>query len=76
MYLHSHEPSLEELLDDPITRLLMARDGLHPEVAWEAVEDARRKLDARVERHSSGSLFPRLTHLSCSAHIRFGPRRA
>jgi hypothetical protein len=54
MYLRNHEPSLKELRDDPITRLLMARDGLHPEVAWEAVEDARRKLDARVERHLVG----------------------
>jgi hypothetical protein len=49
MYSRNHEPSLEELLNDPITRLLMARDGLHPEVAWEVVEDTRRKLQSRVD---------------------------
>jgi hypothetical protein len=56
MYSRNHEPSLDELLNDPITRLLMARDRLQPEVAWEAVEDARRKLRARDERHWSCSL--------------------
>lgn len=53
MHVRNYEPSLEELLNDLITRLLMASDRLHPEVVWQAVEDAQRKVEARVEEHSS-----------------------
>jgi hypothetical protein len=30
-YTHNEEPSLEELLNEPIIRLLMARDGIEVE---------------------------------------------
>jgi hypothetical protein len=43
----SFEPTVEELLTDPIARLLMARDELQPEFVWACVSDARRKLKAR-----------------------------
>ncbi len=29
-YTHNEEPSLDEILADPIVRLLMARDGVEP----------------------------------------------
>jgi len=41
------EPTIDELLSDPIARLLMERDGLRPEFVWACVRDARRKLKAR-----------------------------
>ena len=47
MYLRNAEPSVEELLNDPIAYLLMARDGLLPEQVWAYVNDARRKLRDR-----------------------------
>jgi hypothetical protein len=47
------EPTVEELLSDPITKLLMARDRLRPEVVWACVRDARRKLKERAARESA-----------------------
>ena len=44
MYLRNAEPTVEELLDDPIAHLLMARDRLQPEQVWAYVNDARRNL--------------------------------
>ena len=41
------EPTVDELLNDEIARLLMERDGLQPEFVWACVRDARRKLKAR-----------------------------
>ena len=50
MYLRNAEPTVEELLDDPIAHLLMARDRLQPEQVWVCVNDARRKLRDHVTR--------------------------
>ena len=47
MYRHNAEPTVEELLDDPIGRLLMARDGLQPEQVRACVGNARQKLRDR-----------------------------
>ena len=47
MYLRNAEPTVEELLDDPIAHLLMARDRLQPEQIWAYVNNARRKLRSR-----------------------------
>jgi hypothetical protein len=41
------EPTVDELLNDPIVRMLMERDGLPAEFVWACVRDARRKLKAR-----------------------------
>ena len=47
MYLRNAEPPLEELLNDPIAHLLMARDRLRSEQVWAYVNDARRRLRGR-----------------------------
>jgi hypothetical protein len=47
MYLRNAEPTVEELLDDPIAHLLMARDQLQSEQVWAYVNDARRRLRDR-----------------------------
>ena len=44
------EPTIAELLDDPIARLLMASDRLSPETVWECVRDAKRKLKDSVAK--------------------------
>jgi hypothetical protein len=46
MYRHNAEPTLEELLNDPIAHLLMARDGLHPDHVWACIKNARERLGA------------------------------
>ena len=40
MLLPSTVFAVEELLDDPIAHLLMARDGIEPEQVWAHVNDA------------------------------------
>ena len=47
MYIRNAEPTVEELLNDPIVHLLMACDGIEPDQVWEHVNDARRKLRDR-----------------------------
>jgi len=47
MYLVNVEPTVEELLNDPIAHLLMTHDGLQPEYVWACVNDARLKLSGR-----------------------------
>ena len=46
MYRHNSEPTVEELLNDPIAHLLMARDGLQPDHVWACVTNARQRLGA------------------------------
>ena len=50
MHDTGREPTIAELLDDPIARLLMASDRLSPESVWDCVRDARRKLKGVAER--------------------------
>jgi hypothetical protein len=38
------EPSLRELMDDPLTKAVMQRDGLTAEQVWIAIREAQRKL--------------------------------
>ena len=47
MYLRNVEPTIEELLDDPIAHLLIARDRLQSEQVWAYVNDAKRRLRNR-----------------------------
>ena len=47
MYLRNREPSLDELLDDPIARAVMARDGLSAETIRALVVETRRRLQGR-----------------------------
>ena len=56
MHLRNAEPTVEELLNDPIAYLLMAQDGLQSEQVWACVNDARRKLrdrEAKARRMQS-----------------------
>jgi hypothetical protein len=44
------EPPLEELLNDPIARLVMRRDGIAVADVWRTVEMARSRLADRTSR--------------------------
>ena len=47
MFVRNREPSLDELLSDPVTRLVMARDGFSDEAVRTLLEEARRRLMIR-----------------------------
>ena len=47
LYFGNREPTLQEVFDDPIVRLLMARDGLPPDEARACVERVRASLRGR-----------------------------
>jgi len=47
LYFGNREPPLDEVFDDPIVRLLMARDGLPPDEARACVERMRAALRER-----------------------------
>jgi hypothetical protein len=44
MYTRNDEPSIEELLSDEVTRLVMARDGLSEQALRAVLRDAQRRL--------------------------------
>ncbi len=44
MYIRNIEPSIDDLLDDPIALLLMARDGLSPTAIRTLLGQARKRL--------------------------------
>lgn len=44
MYLGNNEPTVAELLSDPIARLMLARDGVHADMVWDCLHDAKRRL--------------------------------
>jgi hypothetical protein len=48
-YLGNREPPLNELLDDPITHLLMASDGVPPREVRAHINIVRWRLRERVE---------------------------
>lgn len=47
MYRANAEPTVEELLSDPIVSLLMAHDRLHPTHVRACIDAAKRTLKAR-----------------------------
>lgn len=47
MYIRNREPSLDELLSDPVTRLVMARDGFSDEAVRMLIKEARQRLMIR-----------------------------
>lgn len=53
LYCGNEEPTVGELLDDPIASLLRARDRLHIDDVLDAVKDARRRLAARTARRDA-----------------------
>jgi hypothetical protein len=44
------EPSVEDLMSDPIVHLILRRDRITPADTWTAVTDARRRLHRRRAR--------------------------
>jgi hypothetical protein len=56
-YFGNREPSLDEVFDDPIVRLLMARDGLPPDEARACVERVRVALRERAARRRAREGF-------------------
>lgn len=54
------EPSLRELMDDPLTEAVMRRDGLTAEQVWIAIREAQRKLAGQ----HAGEQRPRLVDLA------------
>ncbi len=56
LYVGNREPPLDEVLDNSIVRLVMARDGLAPEDVRAQIEAARRRL--RERRRSAGARAP------------------
>ena len=60
MYLRNAEPTIEELLNDPIAHLLMARDRLQSEQVWAYVNGARRRLrDREAQEHEAVAITSR-----------------
>jgi hypothetical protein len=59
LYFGNREPPLDEVFDDPIVRLLMARDGLPPDEARACVERARAALRERDAHRRAGDGFYR-----------------
>jgi hypothetical protein len=49
------EPSVEDLLSDPISDLILRHDGLTRQDVWRAVESARRALAAAEDRTSAAA---------------------
>ena len=46
----SHEPSIEEILSEPIFQMVMARDGVTVGALRKVVEETRSRLDRRQKR--------------------------
>jgi hypothetical protein len=55
MYVRNREPSLEELLNDPVMRLVMARDGFSDEELRTLLAEIRQRLLARDGAPSEGA---------------------
>ena len=50
MYLRNVEPTIDELLEDPIAGLLMARDGVRAETVWMCIRTVGQKLSGQAAR--------------------------
>lgn len=47
MYVRNREPSVDELLNDPVMQLIMARSGLSGEAVRALIADIKRRLQAQ-----------------------------
>lgn len=58
MFHGNAEPTVADLLGDPIGRLILARDGLRAEAVWDCMHDAKRRLRsvAPIDTHSRPGL--------------------
>ena len=54
MYRANEEPTIEELMSDPIVSLILTRDALRLEQVWTCIRSAQRNLSTRqqLERES------------------------
>jgi hypothetical protein len=46
MYIRNREPSVDEMLSDPLIQLVMERDGLSDDEVRTLMVDTKRRLDA------------------------------
>ena len=46
MYIRNREPSVDEILSDPLIRLVMERDGLSDDAVRSLMADTKRRLEA------------------------------
>lgn len=53
MYVRNDEPSVDELLNDDVMRLLLARDGLSDQSLRALVRDVQRRLRTKREAHGT-----------------------
>lgn len=53
MFVRNREPSLDELLSDPVTRLVMARDGFSDEAVRTLLHETRRRLMMRDDAQAA-----------------------
>jgi len=63
------EPTVEELLRDPIAQMLMARDGLSRELVWSCIRDALAKLRAHAAAKARAETAP-APHQAAREHCR------
>ncbi len=47
MYVRNREPSVDELINDPVMQLVMARNGLSDEAVRALIADLKRRLQAQ-----------------------------
>jgi hypothetical protein len=62
-WLHG-EPSIQEVMSDPIVHLIMRRDGLTPESVWAVIEAASMKLQLKPKE---------VALIGGKGELRFGP---
>jgi hypothetical protein len=46
MYIHNREPSVDEMLSDPLIQLVMERDGLNDDAVRTLMVETKRRLEA------------------------------
>jgi hypothetical protein len=55
MFTGNREPTIAELLDDPVAKAVMRRDGVSEQYIWYCVEEARRRLLELLAPATAGS---------------------
>ena len=68
----SHEPSIEEILSEPIFQMVMARDGVTASALRRVVEETKSRLDGRQRRPARACLKTVLPQPPTDDCARFG----
>lgn len=55
-YRFDEEPSLQELIDDPVMEAIMARDGVERATLVNLMIEMRGRLDRRIERRADAAV--------------------